>query len=233
MLYALIPRKALFSILILSALFFILAADVKFHGPISRINRPISQTFLEMGLPKSIFLAAATDLGGGAIVKLTWTVTFVLLIFRRWHYIPALWFSVTLGGALNGKMQKFFAVPRPIFPDVGPWNSPGFPSGHTVNAVLLFGFLVLVALKEFRSREAKVFTITFCAGCAVFVGYTRAALLVHNPTDVLGSFLWGPAWLIGCYYGNILGYRWSAKNLQKWDAESAELGAGRPAAALH
>jgi len=55
----------------------------------------------------------------------------------------------------------------------------------------------------------------------------RVALLAHHTTDVIGSFLWCTAWLIGCYYGNIASYRWSSKNLAAWDA--ASVGGNEPA----
>ena len=116
-------------------------------------------------------------------------------------------------------MQNFFARPRPRFEDMGVLTHPGFPSGHTTAAVLIFGFLILLASRELTNKPLRFFAISLAALCILLVGFTRVALLVHYPTDVLGSFLWCTAWLVGCYYANIAAYRWSAKNMEPWAIE--------------
>ena len=224
---AIIPKKVLLLWCVCSALFFLLAADVRYHGIVSKMDRPISEAFHNADCHKSLIFQVGTDLGAGLIEKFTWAIALSVILLRRWHYLPMLWIAVDLGGDINGKMQAFFARQRPRFADMEVLTQPGFPSGHAAGATLFFGFLIILALCELKSRAARFLAIATATGCILFVGLTRVALLAHHTTDVIGSFLWCTAWLIGCYYGNIASYRWSSKNLAAWDAESA--GGNEPA----
>ncbi len=217
-----LPRPALIVLCVCSALFFLLAADVRYGGLVSKLDRPISEALHASGTQHSLLLQVGTDLGAGVMPKFTWALVLVLVVLKRWHYLPMLWLAVGLGSILNGKMQAFFARPRPRFEDMEILTHPGFPSGHVAGAGLFFGFLIVLAWRELRSRELKCFCIALGAAVIVFVGWTRVALLVHHATDVIGSFLWCAAWLIGCHYGNIAAYRWSAGNLEAWAGEHAK-----------
>jgi undecaprenyl-diphosphatase len=216
LLFSIIPKPAFALWCICSALFFALAADARFHWLISRLDRPISERLHAAGTAKSLFLQVGTELGSGPLSRMTWTVVLLLVLLRRWHYLPFLWVAVTLGGAINGKMQAFFARPRPSFPDMEVLTNPGFPSGHTAGAALFFGFLIILSLRELRSKEAKIIAVGLASALILFVGWTRVALLVHHATDVIGSLLWCTAWLVGCHYANIAAYRWSADNVEAW-----------------
>jgi membrane-associated phospholipid phosphatase len=224
---AIIPKKVLLLWCACSALFFLLAADVRYRGVVSKMDRPISEAFHNAGTYKSLIFQVGTDLGSGLIAKFTWAMALSVILLRRWHYLPMLWVAVDLGGSINGKMQAFFARQRPRFADLEVLTHPGFPSGHAANATLFFGFLIILALCELKSREARFLAIATATACILFVGLTRVALLAHHTTDVIGSFLWCIAWLIGCYYGNVASYRWSSKNLTAWNVESA--GGNEPA----
>jgi membrane-associated phospholipid phosphatase len=216
-----VPKRALIAICIFSALFFLLALDVKFHGPVSRIDRPISEYFHATTLPDSTFIRIGTDLAVGLIPKFIFGLAVILMLISRWHYLPALWFTVVLGNYINSHMQKYFARPRPRFDDTYFLKHPGFPSGHTAAAALIFGFLIILAVAELQTKQLKIAAIALAATCILFVGFTRVALLVHHFTDVIGAYLWCAAWLIGCYYGNLIACRWSAPSLQKWASQPA------------
>jgi undecaprenyl-diphosphatase len=216
-----LPKWALAVICTCSALFFLLALDVKHHGPISKIDRPISQYFHDTTLPDSQFIQIGTGLAVILIPNFVFGLALILVIIQRWHYLPILWFSVALGTYINSHMQKYFARPRPRFDDTYFLKHPGFPSGHTAAAVLIFGFLIILAATELQTKQLKIAAIALSVACILFVGFTRVVLLVHHFTDVIGSYLWCTAWLIGCYYGNKIACRWSAGTMQKWAAEPA------------
>ena len=214
-----VPKWVFVIAALCSVLFFVLAAEVRRYGPVSKGDRKISAFFHDKGWANSIFLQAATDLGSNFAGRGLWATALVLILARRWQYIPALWLSVSLGGHINAEMQRFFARARPRFSDMPILTNPGFPSGHTAGAALFLGFLIIVAICEIRTKSLKIFAVSLALAFILLIGFSRIALLVHHASDVVGSILWCTAWLVGCYYANIVAYRWSAKNLERWNED--------------
>ena len=58
-----------------------------------------------------------------------------------------------------------------------------FPSGHSMNAVCLYGSIA----RELRKKKFVIIAIVLC----LLVGFSRVALGVHYPTDVLVGWLCG------------------------------------------
>lgn len=108
--------------------------------------------------------------------------------------------SVGLSAGAGGLLKLVFMRPRPsFFAPLTAATGYSFPSGHTLNAVVLAGLLGLLAAQG-RSRRARV-VIAVLVACSVgLVGLSRVYLGVHYPSDVLGSVLFGVAWLLGTCY---------------------------------
>jgi membrane-associated phospholipid phosphatase len=91
-----------------------------------------------------------------------------------------------LSAWLNDVVKYLFAVPRPgdpriVIKDVQ--TSPSFPSGHSQNAVVNWGYLAL----RFRNWILTIVAIVVILG----ISLSRMVLGVHYPQDILGG------WLIG------------------------------------
>jgi len=91
--------------------------------------------------------------------------------------VPILW----------GVMHAALHNPRPVDGFVVV-DSSGFPSGHTSNAAAFAIALVLLVWPR-AGGAARAATCLAAAAFALFIGFTRVALLAHWPTDVLGGFL--------------------------------------------
>jgi hypothetical protein len=87
---------------------------------------------------------------------------------------------------------------RPVVasPVVETPSNAGFPSGHAMTAVVVWGALLLVALPGVR-RGARPWLVAATAVLVVAVGLTRLALGVHFVSDVLAGWVLGAAWLAG------------------------------------
>jgi undecaprenyl-diphosphatase len=109
----------------------------------------------------------------------------------------AVFLAVTcLGGGLIDTAVKVAVgrprpeVDEPILEAFG--NS--FPSGHSMQAVVCYGALLLVVLPLLSPRAARR-AIVATVALALAIGISRLALGVHFISDVLGGYVLGAAWL--------------------------------------
>lgn len=73
--------------------------------------------------------------------------------------------------------------------------SPSFPSGHTLNAIVICGVLAYLLILRRRTTAARVTIAVTAVVAAIVVGLTRVLLGAHWFTDVLAGWLLGGAWL--------------------------------------
>jgi membrane-associated phospholipid phosphatase len=102
-----------------------------------------------------------------------------------------------LSAVINGVFKLAIHDPRPFWIDprvrsFGFNSSFGIPSGHSQNAVVIWG-LIAGSL-----RRSRVWIVTILL--IVLIGLSRIYLGVHFPTDVLTGWLIGAILLIGFVY---------------------------------
>jgi len=112
-----------------------------------------------------------------------------LLIARRWKQAALI--AAAMGGAelllwilkisfRRARPEAFFDLPLPA--------SYSFPSGHSLLSLCCYG--TLSALWR-NGRLARI----AAAALVLTIGYSRVYLGLHYPTDVIGGFLTGAAWI--------------------------------------
>lgn len=142
-------------------------------------------------------LRLLTNLGSSALLWAVFGLAAVPLLWRRRDWPSAVVVLASLGGVLVGKSIVKSLVDRPR-PPSGTWLSnatgPGYPSGHAMQALAVFGALALV-LSVARSRRLQAALWTGALLIALVVGWSRIYLGVHWLTDVLGGFAFAGAWL--------------------------------------
>ena len=103
----------------------------------------------------------------------------------------------TLGKQLTARARP------PAAQAVPPWEtSPSFPSGHTLNTVVVTGVLAYLVLLYVRSRRGRVLTCLGLAGFAGLIGLSRVYLGHHWLTDVLAGAAVGGAWALAVVLGH-------------------------------
>ena len=111
------------------------------------------------------------------------------------------WLAAVLFAVLGSFLLKLgLQVPRPevVAHPPGSWS---FPSGHTLKAVVLFGFLSVMIARPLSDRW-RWFPYSLAAMLIFAVALSRLYLGVHWLSDVAGSLTLGLAWvsLLGLAY---------------------------------
>ena len=106
---------------------------------------------------------------------------------------------ISLSSTVVYKLVKgFFQRPRPEL-DVRliPQGGFSFPSGHSMNCIVCFGILIYLIRRYCPNRKlANVLTVVLSL-LIVGIGTSRVYVGVHYPTDVLGGWSLGLAFLFG------------------------------------
>ena len=168
-------------------------------GDATRVDSRVLDFFVHHREPwLTSVVKAVTALGSGAVLVPAVLVTGVVWRWRRRSWSGLL----LMGGAYAGAALLFRLVktltdrPRPPAGlALGHFSGQAFPSGHTTQAVAVWGmFAALVALAT-ASWSRKVVVWAVAALIAVTVGVSRLYLGAHWFTDVLGGWALGALWL--------------------------------------
>ncbi|WP_447941119.1 phosphatase PAP2 family protein [Pseudoxanthomonas mexicana] len=123
-------------------------------------------------------------------------LTLGLLVARRWR--EATFAGVSLGGSalLNMAIKQFFQRDRPaLWESIAPEHTFSFPSGHAMGSATLAMVVVLLCWHTRFRWPVVVLAALF----ALAVGVSRIYLGVHYPSDILGGWAAGVAWVSGVY----------------------------------
>lgn len=158
------------------------------------LNVPVYDFFMKMSVDETWLKIwfGITQVGAGWWI---YSVIFLVCAFGVWNrQLKFSWRSlaVLVGLCLvNPALKLVFASARPVTfaPHLLDPQTYSFPSGHTVNAVILFFFLPALLNHVFpasQSRYRKLQALLASVG-VLFIGSSRLALGVHWLTDVLAG----------------------------------------------
>jgi undecaprenyl-diphosphatase len=176
---------------------------IRGDGP-SRLDGAISRYVLEHRQPwLTTTMGAVTQLGSLVVLVplLLALGVWVGSTYRTWR--PLMFLTAAVGGValLNACTKLLVARPRPGSGALLDVEGYGFPSGHSAQAAA--GWLAVATLLGGLSRDPTR-RVALTAGAVVVilgVGFSRVYLGVHAPTDVLGGWLLGVAWLGAVLFG--------------------------------
>lgn len=130
----------------------------------------------------------APYLFGILLIAIAW-----LAYARRWRSAISL-AAIVLGGRIAVELLKLaIGRPRPHFsPYPVEIASLSFPSGHAANSMITFLALALIA----APAKYRAPAIAAAIAVSVLIGVTRPLLGVHWPSDVVGGWAFGIAWVV-------------------------------------
>ena len=167
---------------------------------VAALDLPALHAAMSLRSPLTNGVAATVAYVFGPIgMPLMAAVACVLLAVRRRSWTPVILIVAAGIGSLLMTIAGKDIIQRhrpPLADAIPPFEySPSFPSGHTLNAVVIVGIVAYLLILRRRTAAARAATIVITVVVAVGVGLTRLLLGAHWFTDVLAGWLLGGAWL--------------------------------------
>ena len=147
---------------------------------------------------------AITDIGSPPVMSAIALLGVVIAFVRRHRLLAYAWAAAAVGGAaLDYLLKTTVHRSRPEYAAAFlHGTSYSFPSGHAMGSVIGYGFLayaVTLTVRWAGRHRGAVFAAA--ALMALLVGISRVYLDVHYPSDVVGGWAAGLAWLAVCVTG--------------------------------
>ncbi|MFE0459950.1 phosphatase PAP2 family protein [Kitasatospora sp. NPDC058965] len=162
-------------------------------GPLARLDHGWADGLhglARRNLPFTVSMQTTTMLGSPVIMRTllglaaAWLWAIGARTLAGWTAAQAL-----VGWGLQWLVKTAVDRPRPGWPDpVTQAPGPAFPSGHAMAAAITAATLVALVWPR-ADRRARVVCCSLAAAGTGLVGFTRLALGVHWPSDVLGGWL--------------------------------------------
>lgn len=145
-----------------------------------------------------------TQLGSPIAMAVLGVAVAVALWFKHHRTLCMGWLAAFVGGAVINQVLKT-AVHR-TRPEYGVaylhGTSYSFPSGHAMGSIIGYGMLLyLVQFFWKGDRRARRAVYGLLVLMILAVGLSRILLGVHYPSDVVGGYAAGGAWMAVCIVG--------------------------------
>jgi len=121
---------------------------------------------------------------------------FVFILKKKKYYAAALMIplNIALGSLLNEVLKQIFHRARPEILRLVKVTDYSFPSGHSMNSMIFYGFLAYLIMKYAQPRFK--YPVALISGLMILlIGTSRVYLGVHYASDVIAGFIIGLAWL--------------------------------------
>ncbi len=139
-------------------------------------------------------MVTITELGDGRVLSALFVTVLMWLLLRRRSSAAAHWSAAGVFAlTANYSLKAITALQRPteLYTGVAAYS---FPSGHTLNSTVMFGFLAVLIGRELSERW-RWLAYAVAAALVVPIGFSRLYLGAHWLTDVLGGVTLGLAWV--------------------------------------
>jgi membrane-associated phospholipid phosphatase len=166
--------------------------------PEPALDRAVLDRLWEPPLSQSPLAEAITYLGDSRLLVILAAALGVALWWRGARWLAALpLFAVASGALLSYAVKVLVARPTTWFPIWGRLTTTddSFPSGHAVQTMVFYGLATMFALGWPPLARWRWLVVGAAVTVVALVGYTRVYLGNHWPTDILGGWLLGWAWL--------------------------------------
>lgn len=147
---------------------------------------------------------AVTNIGSPPVMAAIALIGVIVSFVRRHRLLAYTWAAAALGGAaLDYVLKTSIHRSRPEYAAAFlHGTSYSFPSGHAMGSIIGYGFLAYALTLTVRwAGEHRRAVFASALLLTLLIGISRVYLDVHYPSDVLGGWAAGLAWLAVCVTG--------------------------------
>lgn len=143
------------------------------------------------------YMRDLTALGGFAVLSILVLSVSGFLAATGRQVLALRIFAVSLSGWLLSQAAKLaFLRPRPdLVPHSAEVYASSFPSGHAMTSAVVYLTLGAALARTTEDMRVKVYVLGLALALTLTIGVSRVYLGVHWPTDVLGGWALGGAWV--------------------------------------
>jgi membrane-associated phospholipid phosphatase len=168
-----------------------------------------------------------TSLGDGIVLAVLVAVAAIFLWLTQHRWSVFILLAGVFGGQLAGlALKRAFQRPRPdVIEAITGVSTTSFPSGHAMSAVLAYGAVAWLVSRLEPTPALRRATWIIAVVIMLAVGFSRMYLGVHYPSDIVGGYAAGIAWL-GLVAATLEAVRYYAPRRPQTAAEEHDLDAG-------
>ncbi|MDE0582549.1 phosphatase PAP2 family protein [Planococcus sp. A6] len=147
-----------------------------------------------------VFYITITEMGSVWFLTLLSVVLIGLLWIKEKDKWGILFFIIAVGGSglLTWLLKQFYGRGRPSINEEIDAIGFSFPSGHSMGALVFYGFVLYFIVRSSQKEAVKIFWSSVLGMLIILIGTSRIYLGAHFPSDVLAGFIAGTIWLILC-----------------------------------
>ena len=182
-------------LLVAAALFPLITGWSLADGAHSGINYTVLEVLQSLRTPWADHLMVfITGLGDLESIALLFVLVLAYLLWKSYRRAALYWLAAAGFALIAGPLLKYgFRIPRPdIVAQAG--ASYAFPSGHTLWATVMFGFLSVLTARTVTPRWRWI-PYSLAGLLITSIAISRLYLGMHWLSDVLGGIALGLAWI--------------------------------------
>ncbi|WP_048827904.1 phosphatase PAP2 family protein [Bacillus sp. B-jedd] len=122
----------------------------------------------------------------------------LLIFLKKWRAGLFIGISSGVGSLFNIFLKSLFKRQRPDIEPLIVEQGFSFPSGHAMGSMIFYGAVAYLIFHFAKKGLMKFGGPVLFLLLILFVGISRIYLGVHFPSDIIGGFAAGGAWLTIC-----------------------------------
>jgi len=194
------PVVGVVMFLVSGSLFGAIAYSVWTKGPLLQWDVPLARHFHAQAVNQPERIIEILIFGFFVGKELLQVIVIILALYflhkRFWPELAMLLIGAGGGAIIWYTLTGVFDRVRPAQQIGIAVTDPSFPSGHTISAVLCYGFLAYLFIPRMPSLFWKWVVGIAAILTMVFIGFSRVYLGGHYMTDIIAGYALGLAWAV-------------------------------------